>query len=155
MAEPWDSRTSTCSSTSMMPPVLLAERIRSSTHSRLISGASGSSNTKRSGMVGCSQIVLRPRCWSSGCLQDRVKLSPRRSLVVIANFSGTTYYNYNLGMPRWGMWRVRFNSDWNGYSGDFANTATLDTNANGAPKDGLGQSANIHIGAYSVAILSQ
>lgn len=85
--------------------------------------------------------------WQNGGAGDDV--------VVIANFSGTTYYNYNLGMPSWGMWRVRFNSDWNGYSSNFANTPTFDTDANGAPKDGMGQSANVTVGAYSVVILSQ
>lgn len=85
--------------------------------------------------------------WQNGGAGDDV--------VVVANFSGTTFYNYNLGMPHWGMWRVRFNSDWSGYSPDFANTPTFDTDANGAPKDGMGQSANVTIGAYSVVILSQ
>ena len=41
--------------------MLFAERISSSIHSRLSSGASGSSNTNRSGIVGCTQMVLRPR----------------------------------------------------------------------------------------------
>lgn len=85
--------------------------------------------------------------WQNGGAGDDV--------VIVANFSGTPYYNYNLGMPRWGMWRVRFNSDWSGYSSNFANTPTLDTDANGAPKDGMGQSANVTVGAYSVVILSQ
>jgi 1,4-alpha-glucan branching enzyme len=80
---------------------------------------------------------------------------PGDDVVIIANFSSGTYYNYNVGMPRWGLWRVRFNSDWSGYSSDFANTNSLDTDANGAPKDGMGQSANITVGAYSVVILSQ
>jgi 1,4-alpha-glucan branching enzyme len=80
---------------------------------------------------------------------------PGDDVVIIANFSAGTYHNYNVGMPRWGLWRVRFNSDWNGYSNDFANTNSLDTDANGAPKDGMGQSANITVGAYSVVILSQ
>ena len=69
-----------------MPPVLFAERIRSSIQVRLSSGASGSSNTNRSGIDGCSQSVLRPRGCSSACCHDSVKLSPRRSFVVIATF---------------------------------------------------------------------
>ncbi|AKT41839.1 alpha-amylase family glycosyl hydrolase [Chondromyces crocatus] len=97
--------------------------------------------------VNNSGKVIGFHRWKNGGAGDDV--------VVVANFSGTTYHNYNLGMPRWGMWRVRFNSDWNGYSPDFANTTTVDTDANGAPRDGMGQSANVTIGAYSVVILSQ
>jgi len=97
--------------------------------------------------VNNTNKVIAFHRWQNGGAGDDV--------VVLANFSGTTFYNYNIGMPHWGMWRVRFNSDWNGYSGDFANTASLDTDANGAPRDGMGQSANITVGAYSVVILSQ
>ncbi|EYF05207.1 alpha-amylase family glycosyl hydrolase [Chondromyces apiculatus] len=97
--------------------------------------------------VNNSGKVLAFHRWKNGGGGDDV--------VVLANFSGTTYTNYNVGMPRSGMWRVRFNSDWNGYSPDFANTTTVDTNANGSGRDGMGQSANITIGAYSVVILSQ
>jgi 1,4-alpha-glucan branching enzyme len=97
--------------------------------------------------VNDSAKVIAYHRWQYGGAGDDV--------VVLANFSAGTFYNYNVGMPRWGMWRVRFNSDWSGYSNDFANTATLDTDANGPPKDGMGQSANITVGAYSVVILSQ
>lgn len=80
---------------------------------------------------------------------------PGDDVVVVANFSATTKTSYRVGMPRWGMWRVRFNSDWNGYSADFANTLSVDTDANGPAWDGMNQSANVTVGAYSVVILSQ
>jgi len=80
---------------------------------------------------------------------------PGDDVVVLANLSATTFTSYTVGMPRWGMWRVRFNSDWSGYASDFGNTLTVDTDANGAPRDGMGQSANVTIGPYSVVILSQ
>jgi 1,4-alpha-glucan branching enzyme len=50
---------------------------------------------------------------------------------------------------------VRFNSDWNGYSGDFGNTTTVDTEANGGGQDGMGQSASFQLGPYSAVIFSQ
>jgi hypothetical protein len=53
------------------------------------------------------------------------------------------------------MWKCRFNSDWNGYSSDFANTASLDVDANGYAYDGLPQSATLNIGPYSVLVYSQ
>ena len=57
--------------------------------------------------------------------------------------------------PRGGLWRVRFNSDWNGYSKDFANTASFDVNASDGAQDGLGFHGGVGLGPYSVVILSQ
>ena len=75
-----------CSAIRVIPPLALAEPTSSSIHARLIAGGSGSSKTKRSGMDGCSQIVLRPVGSSSGCRHDTVKLSSRRSLVAMTTF---------------------------------------------------------------------
>jgi 1,4-alpha-glucan branching enzyme len=76
-------------------------------------------------------------------------------VVVVANFSGKWYRDYRIGMPKFGMWYVRFNSDWNGYSSDFGNTQTLDTDAVGGAQDGMGQSASFQLGPYSAVIFSQ
>jgi 1,4-alpha-glucan branching enzyme len=76
-------------------------------------------------------------------------------VVVVANFSGRAFPSYDLGLPRGGTWHVRFNSDWNGYSPDFQNTASNDLAARAAGRDGLGFTGTIGIGAYSVVILSQ
>jgi 1,4-alpha-glucan branching enzyme len=80
---------------------------------------------------------------------------PGDDVVVVANFSNTWFPNYTVGMPRRGYWYLRFNSDWNGYSPDFGNTATFDTSANGGPMDGLGQSASFQLGPYSAVMFSQ
>lgn len=85
--------------------------------------------------------------WENGGVRDDV--------VVVANFANTSYASYNLGFPRAGTWRVRFNSDWNGYSGDFGNTSSYDTTAVSGTKDGMGYNANVGIGPYTVIILSQ
>ena len=50
--------------------------------------------------------------------------------IVIANFSATPRLNYRIGMPRSGLWKCRFNSDWTGYSSDYANTLCLTTSTN-------------------------
>jgi 1,4-alpha-glucan branching enzyme len=97
--------------------------------------------------VNNSAKVLAFHRWKNG--------GPGDDVVVLANFSGTTFTNYNIGMPRGGTWYVRFNSDYKGYSSDFANTQSLNTNANGGGKDGLGYNASVSIGAYSAVILSQ
>lgn len=80
---------------------------------------------------------------------------PRDDVVVVANFANRAYDSYGLGFPRSGFWRVRLNSDWNGYSADFGNHPSYDTAADGGPRDGLPASGNIGVGPYSVIILSQ
>ena len=58
-------------------------------------------------------------------------------------------------MPRAGQWRVRFNSDWQGYSADFGNHLGYDTLANSGSLEDMPFQANVGIGPYSVLILSQ
>ena len=85
--------------------------------------------------------------WESGGAGDDV--------VVIVNMANKSYSSYNLGMPSGGLWRVRFNSDWNGYSSDFSNWPSNDSWANWGPRDGLNYNMNISIGPYTTVILSQ
>ena len=85
--------------------------------------------------------------WDQGGAGDDV--------IVVANFADRSYDNYRLGFPRGGMWRVRFNSDWNGYSSDFGSHLGYDTMATDPGTDGMWYSANVGIGPYSFLILSQ
>ena len=85
--------------------------------------------------------------WENGGAGDDV--------VVVANFANRSYDSYAIGMPHAGQWRVRFNSDWQGYSPDFGNQMGYDTMAGGDPLDDMPFQANIGIGPYSVLILSQ
>lgn len=80
---------------------------------------------------------------------------PGDDVVVVANFSGRAFAGYRIGFPRWGTWYVRCNTDWNGYAPDFSNTHSYNPVAVGGPKDGLGFSADVGIGPYSVIVLSQ
>ncbi|MSR44680.1 MAG: 1,4-alpha-glucan branching protein [Phycisphaerales bacterium] len=75
--------------------------------------------------------------------------------IIIANFSATPKLNYRIGVPRAGLWKCRFNSDWTGYSSDYANTLCVATSTDSAPWDGLAQSALVSVGAYSVIMFSQ
>ncbi|MEM9065384.1 MAG: alpha-amylase family glycosyl hydrolase [Planctomycetota bacterium] len=97
--------------------------------------------------VNNTNKVVAYHRWDSGGSGDDV--------IVIANFGSTAYSSYNIGMPSGGLWRVRFNSDWNGYSSSFGNHPAWDTWANWGAKDGMSHNANISVGPYTVVVLSK
>jgi 1,4-alpha-glucan branching enzyme len=80
---------------------------------------------------------------------------PGDDVIVVANFANRGYDAYALGFPRAGGWRVRFNSDWQGYSTDFGNQPGYDAVAADGPRDGMPFSAAVGLAPYSVLILSQ
>ncbi len=73
---------------------------------------------------------------------------PGDDVVVALNFSNQQYTNFNVKFPLPGTWKVRCNSDWQGYSPDFGSTPTPDVTVE---KD----SGAVNLGPYSVLILSQ
>jgi 1,4-alpha-glucan branching enzyme len=80
---------------------------------------------------------------------------PRDDVVVVANFTTRSRTGYRVGFPRPGAWKVRLNSDWNGYGADFADQPGFDAEAVPVAWDGMPCSAELGIGAYSVLVLSQ
>ncbi|MGI9289230.1 MAG: alpha-amylase family glycosyl hydrolase [Pseudomonadales bacterium] len=80
---------------------------------------------------------------------------PGDSVVVVMNMANRGYSSYKIGFPRTGLWKVRFNSDWNGYDTAFGNHSSDDTIADSEPQDTMPFSGNIGIGPYSALILSQ
>jgi len=80
---------------------------------------------------------------------------PGDDVIVVLNYSNNTRLNYNIGLPRNGTWKVRFNSDWNGYDYFFGNQFTPDITANSGTKDGMPYNGNIDIAPYTAVILSQ
>lgn len=80
---------------------------------------------------------------------------PGDSVVVVLNMTSQPYENYNLGFPREGVWRVRFNSDWNGYDDEYGNYHTADVTAVSDAYDGLPCRGSLSIGPYTAVILSQ
>ena len=79
-------------------------------------------------------------------------------MVVIVNMADRSYDSYSIGFPGGGLWWVRFNSDWRGYSPDFGdhpgyNTISYSTDL-GNP-DGMPFRGNVGICPYSALILSQ
>jgi len=80
---------------------------------------------------------------------------PGDDVMVVVNMANRSYASYELGFPRPGVWRVRFNSDWSGYDPDFGNHFSFDTAADWGERDGMPCYGKVGIGPYSVIILSQ
>jgi 1,4-alpha-glucan branching enzyme len=80
---------------------------------------------------------------------------PRDDVIVLANFSTDAFPDYHVGVPRAGRWRVRFNSDWDGYDPEFETVDSLDTDSEAEEHDGMAQRIAVGLGPYSVVILSQ
>ena len=85
--------------------------------------------------------------WDQGGVGDDV--------IVVCNFRNQEFNDYRIGLPRPGLWKVRFNSDWEGYSDDFDNLFSPDVSSDAIAWDGLNQSGTLRIAPYSVLILSQ
>jgi len=80
---------------------------------------------------------------------------PGDDVVVVANFSSRWFPDYAIGLPRSGIWYVRFNSDWSGYAPEFGNTRTLDVWTRDGGRDGLPYQGSLGLGPYTAVILSQ
>ena len=80
---------------------------------------------------------------------------PRDDVVVVLNVADRAYDNYRIGLPRPGIWRIRFNSDWAGYGPDFGTQPSYDTSTDDQPRDAMPWSASIGIGPYTAVVLSQ
>ena len=80
---------------------------------------------------------------------------PRDDVIVLANFSNDAFPDYHTGVPRPGRWRVRFNSDWDGYDPEFETVDSHDADGEATEHDGMPQRIAVGLGPYSVVILSQ
>jgi 1,4-alpha-glucan branching enzyme len=76
-------------------------------------------------------------------------------VIILANFSATSFPSYIIGLPRPGTWHVRFSSDDKSYSPDFGGTPTPDVATVATPRDGFAQQATLALGPYELVILSQ
>jgi 1,4-alpha-glucan branching enzyme len=79
---------------------------------------------------------------------------PGDSTVAVMNFSHQPVTDYVLKFPAEGLWKIRFNSDWEGYNTEFNNHFSHDTEAVASQQEGLFV-ANVSLGAYSSVIYSQ
>jgi 1,4-alpha-glucan branching enzyme len=80
---------------------------------------------------------------------------PGDDVVLLANFSHLPREVYRTGFPRPGLWRLRLNTDWTGYSDDFGNFPSTDVEAVEAECDGMKWSAEAGIAPYSLLVFSQ
>ena len=83
------------------------------------------------------------------------KGGPGDDVVVVANFFHEPRADYVIGFPAAGLWKLRFNSDWQGYSDDFQGNPSADVEAEPGECDGMPGHAALSIGPYSVLIFSQ
>ncbi len=78
---------------------------------------------------------------------------PADSTLVVMNFSNNPVEDFVLPAPASGLWKLRFNSDWEGYDRDFENDlASFDADAE---KTDNGLTIRVNVAAYSTIILSQ
>jgi 1,4-alpha-glucan branching enzyme len=80
---------------------------------------------------------------------------PGDSVVVVVNMANQSHESYSIGLPREGLWKVRFNSDSNLFDPSFSNHGSPDVMAEPEGRDNLPCKGNISIGPYTVLILSQ
>ena len=80
---------------------------------------------------------------------------PADDVVVIANFSNEVHESYVLGFPALGAWKLRFNSDWPGYSELFDGHQCGDIIAVEDGRDTFPFQASVSIAPYSALIYSQ
>jgi 1,4-alpha-glucan branching enzyme len=80
---------------------------------------------------------------------------PRDDVVVLLNVANRGYDGYRIGLPRPGVWRVRFNSDFRGYSDDFGAQPVVDTATDPLAVDGMPCSASVGLPPYTAVVLSQ
>lgn len=76
-------------------------------------------------------------------------------VVVLVNFSNHAWENYEIGFPCEGDWQVRVNSDWAGYSDDFADHPVQHVEATSIERDGYPASGKLSFGPYTILVLSQ
>jgi 1,4-alpha-glucan branching enzyme len=80
---------------------------------------------------------------------------PRDDAVMVLNMASRALQDYRVGLPREGVWKVRFNSDWKGYDPAFGDVGGSEVSAEASPADGLPASGKMAVGPYSALILSQ
>ncbi|MFO0828149.1 MAG: alpha-amylase family glycosyl hydrolase [Phycisphaerales bacterium] len=97
--------------------------------------------------VNDSWKMLAWHRWMNGGEKDDV--------IAIANFSVAGRSNYRIGLPRLGIWKYHFNSDWSGYDPSFGTWPANDVAAENVPWDGMPYSGVFSVGPYTGLVYSQ
>ncbi|MFO7882767.1 MAG: alpha-amylase family glycosyl hydrolase [Kosmotogaceae bacterium] len=82
-------------------------------------------------------------------------MGPKDSTIIIVNFANKKQENYQIGFPKEGIWKVRFNSDSKKYDDEFGDYGSKEVKCKSGEYDNMPCSGNISIAPYSVLILSQ
>ncbi len=73
---------------------------------------------------------------------------PKDDVMIVLNFANKTHESYDIPFPNDGIWRLRFNSSWNGYGPDFKEEDMAEVTV----KNGKG---TLRLAPYAVFILSR
>ncbi|MDP7088082.1 MAG: alpha-amylase family glycosyl hydrolase, partial [Phycisphaerales bacterium] len=76
-------------------------------------------------------------------------------VIVLANFRNQVWEDYRIGLPSEGLWKIRFNSDWQIYDPDYDGHPCDEVSAESIPWDGMPYSASFKFGPYTMGIFSQ
>ncbi|GAC1597276.1 MAG: alpha-amylase family glycosyl hydrolase [Hymenobacter sp.] len=107
----------------------------------------GGQHTRVSHVNNDAKLVAFARQFADG--------GPGDTTVVLANFANQAHEAYTIGLPGPGTWTVRFNSDWQGYDGEFGDFESFGMEAEEGEYDGYGWHGSIGLAPYAVLILSQ
>ena len=76
-------------------------------------------------------------------------------VIVIANFSAQAQHRYRIGFPNASNGKLRFNSDWDGYSSDFSIFLSQDVDAYAGAYDHCPNHRDLAIAPYAALSYSQ
>jgi len=96
--------------------------------------------------VNDSDKIIAFHRWDRGGAGDDV--------IIIANFSSRAFEGYRIGLPRPGLWKVRLNTNWEGYCSDYQAFSSPHVQAEPGEYDGYSCHGNLSIAPYSVLIFS-
>jgi 1,4-alpha-glucan branching enzyme len=80
---------------------------------------------------------------------------PGDDVVVVANFRNEPLADYAVGLPREGLWRLRFDSQGASYDDEFDEQMSADVETTEGELDGLPHGGLVSVAPYSAIILSQ
>jgi 1,4-alpha-glucan branching enzyme len=76
-------------------------------------------------------------------------------VMVVANFGGTRYTRYDIGVPSAGTWKARVDSDATRYGADFGSPTPTAVTTTAAARDGLPATASLALGPYTMVVLTR
>jgi len=80
---------------------------------------------------------------------------PGDDVVVVANFRNQTEEDHVVGLPRDGLWKLRFDSHGAAYDDQYGGQVSADVETTEGEQDGLGYGGRVSLAPYSAIILSQ